>query len=161
MIMKVISDFGSPLTLLLTGLAVMAYTWFGRRHFWDTLLVPVVLAGSIFLNEALKLLFHRQRPGLPHLVEVTGLSFPSGHAMVSFSFYGLLIYLVWLNFSGRVIKLLITVILGFLILAIGISRIYLGVHYPSDVLAGFSAGSFWLVACILSLRGIRYHRFMK
>lgn len=160
-IMRAMSDLGSPQAFLFTGLAVMAYLWFVRRHAWDTVLIPTVLGGSIILNEALKLLFHRQRPGLPHLVEVTGLSFPSGHAMVSFSFYGLLAYLVWANFSGRILKLLAALFLAVLILAIGISRIYLGVHYPSDVLAGFSAGSFWLVACILGLRSIRYRKRLE
>lgn len=158
MIMRTVSDVGSPLTILVISLAVMAYTWFARRHVWDTVLVPVVLLGSIILNNALKFLFHRERPGLPHLVEVSGLSFPSGHAMVSFSFYGLLAYLAWVNMTGRVSKLMATVLLILLILTIGASRIYLGVHYPSDVLAGFAAGSFWLVACILGLRGIRYHK---
>lgn len=157
-VMRAISDFGSPLLLLVAGLAAAAYTWFVRRHVWDTLLIPIVVVGSSALNEALKLLFQRERPGLPHLVEVSGLSFPSGHSMVSFSFYGLLIYLAWANFSGRSAKLAATALLAPLILAIGISRIYLGVHYPSDVLAGFAAGSFWLVACILGLRGIRYYK---
>lgn len=158
MIMRAISEFGSPLLLLAAGTAAAVYTWFVRRRTWDTVLIPVVVAGSTILNEALKLLFQRERPGLTHLVKVSGLSFPSGHAMVSFSFYGLLIYLAWVNFSGVVSKITASVLLAVLILAIGISRIYLGVHYPSDVLAGFAAGSFWLVACILGLRGIRYHK---
>lgn len=160
-IMKAISDLGSPLAFTVIGLAAMTYTWFVRRHAWDTMLIPIVLVGGILLNEALKLLFHRQRPGLPHLVEASGLSFPSGHSMVSFSFYGLLAYLIWVNFSNRALKLVAVPIMTVLILAIGISRIYLGVHYPSDVLAGFAAGSFWLVACILGLRGVRYYKAEK
>jgi len=160
-IMKAISDLGSPLAFTVIGLATMTYTWFVRRHAWDTMLIPIVLVGGILLNEALKLLFHRQRPGLPHLVEASGLSFPSGHSMVSFSFYGLLAYLIWVNFSNRALKLVAVPIMTVLILAIGISRIYLGVHYPSDVLAGFAAGSFWLVACILGLRGVRYYKAEK
>lgn len=157
-IMKEISNLGSPGVLIGIGIVVMLYTGLRRRHFFDTALVPVSLLGGIILNEALKFLFHRQRPDLPHLVAVTGLSFPSGHSMLSYIFYGLLIYLLWLDFPGKRLKWLLTFFLGTTVLAIGISRIYLGVHYPSDVLAGFAAGSFWLVACILSLRGIRYYK---
>ncbi len=157
-IMKGVSRLGSPLVLIIVGVLIMLYLGFIRKRFWDTLLVPVVLGGGLILNEALKFLFHRPRPGLHRLVEVGGFSFPSGHAMMSFIFYGLLVYLVWANFSGKFFRLLTTAILVIAILAVGISRIYLGVHYPSDVLAGFSAGSFWLVACILGLRGIRFHK---
>lgn len=157
-IMKVLSDLGSPTALTLFGIGIVLYTWLVRRHIWDTVLVPIALLGGAILNTALKILFHRQRPGWPHLVEVTGLSFPSGHAMMSYIFYGLLIYLFWLNFSAKWLNRLFTVVFGLMALAIGISRIYLGVHYPSDVLAGFAAGSFWLMACILGLRGIRYYK---
>lgn len=158
MIMKAISDLGSPAALSVFGAGTALYAWFIRRHIWDTVLVPITLLGGAVLNTALKSLFHRQRPGWPHLVEVTGLSFPSGHAMMSYIFYGLLIYLFWLNFSNRWLNWLCSAVFSLLVLAIGISRIYLGVHYPSDVLAGFAAGSFWLVACIVGLRGIRYYK---
>lgn len=157
-VMKIISLMGSPLTLTVVGAIAMLYTGLVRKHFWDMLLVPISLIGGIILNSALKLLFHRQRPELPHLVRVSGLSFPSGHAMMSFIFYGLLIFLMWANFRGRFFKGFLTAIFTILIVAIGISRIYLGVHFPSDVVAGFAAGSFWLVACILGLRGIRYYK---
>lgn len=156
--MIAISRLGSPLFLSVVGVAGMVYTGLYRRHFWDTALVPTTLLGGIVLNEALKRLFHRPRPILPHLVKVSGYSFPSGHAMMSFIFYGMLIYLVWLNFRNKFYKLAMTLLLTAAFLLIGISRIYLGVHYPSDVLAGFAAGSFWLVACVLGLRGIRYYK---
>ncbi len=156
--MKYISWFGSTTVLITVGLVVMLYTGAVRKHVWDTVLIPITLVGGIILNEGLKRLFHRQRPGLPHLVEVSGYSFPSGHSMMSFIFYGLVIYLLWLNFRGRLARAALTVVLTLVILAVGVSRIYLGVHYPSDVAAGFAAGNFWLVACILGLRGIRYYK---
>jgi len=157
-IMKDVSQLGSPLILIVVGFVVMLYLALVKKHLWDTALVPITLVGGIILNEVLKFLFHRPRPALPHLVRVTGLSFPSGHAMMSFIFYGLLIYLLWVNFNSRAFNVVLTAIFTALIVGIGISRIYLGVHYPSDVLAGFAAGSFWLVACILGLRGIRYYK---
>ena len=157
-IMKGISNLGSPYVLIGVGVVVMLYTGLKRRHFWDTVLVPLTLLGGIILNEALKRLFHRQRPGWPHLVAASGLSFPSGHSMMSYIFYGLLIYLLWANFPGKRLNWFFTALFGITVLAVGISRIYLGVHYPSDVLAGFAGGSFWLVACILGLRGIRYYK---
>ena len=160
-IMKEISNLGSPGVLIGVGVVVMLYTGFKRRHFWDMVLVPLTLLGGIILNEALKGLFHRQRPGWPHLVAATGLSFPSGHSMMSYIFYGLLIYLLWANFPGKRLNWLFTALFGITVFAVGISRIYLGVHYPSDVLAGFAGGSFWLVACILGLRGIRYYKAHK
>lgn len=157
-IMKMISDLGSPFALAFLGTCAMVYTGLNRRHFWDTFLIPLVLGGGMILNWVLKLLFHRQRPTLPHLVEATGFSFPSGHAMLSFIFYGLVAYLVLLNFPGKALKTALICLLTLLILAIGASRIYLGVHYPSDVLAGFAAGSFWLTACIFGFRRIRHYK---
>ncbi|PKM38567.1 MAG: phosphatase PAP2 family protein [Firmicutes bacterium HGW-Firmicutes-8] len=156
--MKAVSQLGSPWILVFVGILTMLYTGMRRKHFWDTVLVPIALMGGIILNETLKYAFHRQRPGLQRLVEVSGFSFPSGHSMISFIFYGLMVYLVWVNFPGKILKLAVSALLICVIPAVGISRIYLGVHYPSDVLAGFSAGGFWLVACILGLRGIRYYK---
>lgn len=157
-VMRGISWLGSPFILAVTGLGIMIFAWFARRHVWNTILVPLALGGGIILNEALKFLFHRQRPGLHRLAKVSGFSFPSGHAMMSLVFYGLLIYLIWVYVPRKAFKLVLTFFLAVLILSIGISRIYLGVHYPSDVIAGFAAGCFWLAACIMGLRGLRYHK---
>ncbi len=157
-VMTFITGLGSAVVLAVVGLLAMLYTGAAKKHLWDTVLIPVSLIGGILLNEGLKFLFHRQRPGLPHLVEVTGLSFPSGHAMMSFIFYGMLIYLVWVNVTHQLLRNAVSIICILFIIAVGISRIYLGVHYPSDVLAGFAAGSFWLTACILGLRGLRYQK---
>jgi membrane-associated phospholipid phosphatase len=154
-IMIYISALGSSVTLTILGLLFFGYFLFIKKHFWESLNIPIVLIGATVLNNILKVLFHRQRPMLEHLVPVTGLSFPSGHAMISYAFYGLVIYLVWLNTENKYLKYVIAVLLSILILLIGISRIYLGVHYPSDVLAGFAAGSFGLIACILGLKSIR------
>lgn len=107
----------------------------------------------------LKNLFGRPRPQDPLLRTVSGLSFPSGHALLSVAFYGLLIYLVWHNIANKLLRWILIVLLILLILTIGLSRIYLRVHYASDVLAGFAMGVIWLVLSIWIVRRIeRYTR---
>ncbi|TGE25433.1 phosphatase PAP2 family protein [Hymenobacter aquaticus] len=142
-------NFITALALLLIG-----YFLFVRRHRWYTLLVPVVALGSISLNLLLKNTYQRPRPLLP-LVSASGLSFPSGHAMISASFYGLLIYLVLTHVRRHpVLRRVLVALLAALILLIGLTRVYLRVHYASDVLAGFAAGLVWLLIAIPLLQQI-------
>ncbi|MCX7745781.1 MAG: phosphatase PAP2 family protein [Clostridia bacterium] len=105
------------------------------------------LTASVLLNQIFKLLFHRPRPNVLRFVEIGGYSFPSGHSMAGISFYGFFIFLCLKYLKDRS-KYGIAGALGLLVMAIGISRIYLGVHYASDVLAGFSAGLAWLAVFI-------------
>jgi undecaprenyl-diphosphatase len=155
---KVITFFASRQFLTPAALLLIAYFVFIRKHRWYSLKVPVVALGSITLNVVLKFFFDRERPLMP-LVEASGLSFPSGHSMVGASFYGLLIYLVWHNVQPKPLR---NVLVGFLIvfvILIGFSRIYLRVHYATDVLAGFAAGFIWVVVGIAALR--RMERLSK
>jgi undecaprenyl-diphosphatase len=100
----------------------------------------------------LKTLFNRPRPDLPLLFEAKGLSFPSGHALMSVTFYGLMIYIVYNSpIVGRPWKVLWIVLLVVLIIMIGMTRIYLRVHYASDVIAGYSMGFLWLVFAVWML----------
>ncbi|WP_051571590.1 phosphatase PAP2 family protein [Ruminiclostridium cellobioparum] len=98
---------------------------------------------SSIINVGLKWLINRNRPDILKLVEVTGLSFPSGHSMAAISFYGFIIYLCGRFYKGKYKNLVIFPIV-ILIALVGLSRIYLGVHYSSDVLGGFSFGVLWL-----------------
>ncbi|MCL4440517.1 MAG: phosphatase PAP2 family protein [Firmicutes bacterium] len=157
-VMKGLSTIGSSTVMIGVALVAALLLWWVKRHFWDALMVPVALIGSYSLNELLKWIFRRDRPNVARLVEATGYSFPSGHAMVSMTVFGLLAYLAWINLRQPLLRYLLTCTLVLLAVAIGISRIYLGVHYPSDVLAGFAAGGFWLVGCILGLQAIRYYK---
>ncbi|MBA3674225.1 MAG: phosphatase PAP2 family protein, partial [Chitinophagaceae bacterium] len=100
---------------------------------------------SLVLMLGLKNFFQRDRPLTPLFEAARGYSFPSGHATMSITFYGLLIFLVWLNIKNIWLKWLFTILLALLIAFIGISRVYLRVHYTSDVLAGFSIGLMWLL----------------
>lgn len=112
------------------------------------------------LNNLLKALFARPRPEAAlRLAEVSGFSFPSGHAMGSTAIYGFLIYLVWGTRWSRRCKVVLTVALGLLIAAIVCSRVYLRVHYPSDVLGGVGASMLWLSLAIpASNAGVRAWR---
>lgn len=100
--------------------------------------------GGAALNSLLKHLFVRTRPDLFRVVEATGYSFPSGHAMVSLCFYGMLAFFIVRNIKSLRWRLVIISLAVLLVVAIGISRIYLGVHYPTDVIAGYTAGAMWL-----------------
>lgn len=148
--MQGITVMGSAVTLILLALMIICY--FGKflNHHFAINMIIAALAGSWLANEFLKWVFQRSRPPeLMRLIDASGYSFPSGHAMVSFTFYGLLIYLLWFNLGSGKLRYFWAVFLSVLVLAIGMSRIYLGVHYPSDVVAGFAAGGVWLAGCIL------------
>lgn len=148
MFMKILSDFGSaPFLIAITLLSYYILNKTGKNYRYGNL-IALNLSATWLLNDAFKDIFHRQRPHILRLVSASGFSFPSGHSMTSMSFYGLLIYIAWNNIDNKIIKYGVSVLLAFLILFIGISRIYLGVHYASDVLAGFSAGLVWLSVVI-------------
>ncbi|WP_207857978.1 phosphatase PAP2 family protein [Lucifera butyrica] len=118
-------------------------------------------AGGAVLNFVLKNLFERTRPDAFHLVTAAGYSFPSGHAMVSLCFYGMLAFLLARNAQTWPWRYFVGVITMLLVVAIGISRIYLGVHYPSDVVAGYSAGTMWLLFVISLLMWWEHEREEK
>ena len=100
------------------------------------------------LNQLLKVVFMRPRPEIMRLIEEQGYSFPSGHSMVSTAIYGLLIYLIYKNVKNKYIKYTLCAILSILILIICLSRIYLGVHYASDVIGGICFSIAYLIIFI-------------
>ena len=107
--------------------------------------LSINLVGVATLNQFLKMIFQRERPVGYRLIEMTGYSFPSGHAMVSMAFYGLLIYIIHRLVKNKVLKNLLIVLNVFIIILVGISRIYLGVHYFSDVIAGYCISVIYLL----------------
>ena len=100
------------------------------------------------LNQIIKFIMQRPRPTEFRIIEETGYSFPSGHSMISMAFYGYIIYLIYKYVKNKYIKWFSIVLLSILICSIGISRIYLGVHYTSDVLGGFLISISYLVIYI-------------
>lgn len=118
----------------------------------------LVLILALSSNVLLKEIINRSRPLGEHMVTVKTLSYPSGHAMVSMAFYGFLIFLITDFKLRKTLKGVLIAILIILILSIGISRIYLGVHYPSDVLGGYIAGIMWMMFCVLIFNLIKIFR---
>jgi undecaprenyl-diphosphatase len=152
--LQAITFLGSHTFLIPANLLLAFYFLFVKKHRWYSIKVPVVALGGLLLMTLLKQFFNRPRPLVPLLEPVRGLSFPSGHALMSVSFYGLLIYLVWENVKEPIRKWLLISFFVILIILIGFSRIYLRLHYFSDVIAGFSIGVIWLSVSIWTIRRI-------
>jgi len=140
-IAKFITNFGGVIWLILFT-AILAITLKNRAI---KLFVILNLAVSGGLNQLLKRIVQRPRPTEYRLIDESGYSFPSGHSMVSAAVYGFLIYLILKKIKSKTLKWSLITILVTLIILIGISRIYLGVHYTSDVLAGFLISISYLV----------------
>jgi undecaprenyl-diphosphatase len=139
------------------GLVVLATSGFlflqGMRR--TALFVFVASAGGWLLNNALKQVFQRPRPDVvPHLREVLTLSFPSGHAMTSAAVYLTLGALLMRIGEGRATKVYCMAVAMFVTILVGVSRVYLGVHYPTDVLAGWLSGLSWALFCWLIERAL-------
>ena len=153
-VMQVFTFLGTHTFLIPANLILIAYFLFIQRHRWYSIKVPVVALSSLLLMFILKTIFHRDRPLTPLLEAAKGYSFPSGHATMSITFYVLLIYIVWHYIEKAWLKWSLTILLILLINFIGVSRVYLRVHYASDVLAGFCVGLMWLLLSLWILNKI-------
>jgi membrane protein DedA with SNARE-associated domain/membrane-associated phospholipid phosphatase len=151
----IVTALGSIEAIVLLGVVVAAILAWGRRWlFLGSWLAAV--AGSAVLNHLLKGLFDRPRPYFEHpLLIETSYSFPSGHAMESFVVYGMLAYFAVLGLRSWKARVAVVFGAALLVMLIGFSRLYLGVHYISDVLAGYAAGGVWLSALITGAETIR------
>ena len=141
---KGITFFASPLFLIV--LSILLFFIFKNKKYG--LLSAANLIVVTLVNQILKFIFSRPRPFEWMLINESGFSFPSGHAMVSMGFYGMLIFLIWQTNISKHTKKIWTIVLSLLILLIGISRIYLGVHYASDIAAGFTLSLSYLIIAI-------------
>lgn len=139
---------GNRQFIVVLSISLMIYYLFLRPHRWYSIKIPAVAVGSISANILLKEIYDRARPTAFQMIEASGLSFPSGHAMFNLSFYGLLIYIVHKEIQNGILRIVSIIFLSILIISIGLSRIYLGVHYASDVVAGFCAGFIWLIIAL-------------
>lgn len=153
-VMRVVTVFGAPVVLfsltLIVGLGFLA-----KKKYRAMILLVATVAGSSLLNEVLKLSFHRTRPSAFFETELpTSFSFPSGHALMSFCFYSTLAALISARSNSRLVRIIVWAAAVLLIAAVGVSRIYLGVHYPSDVLAGYTAAFIWVMFIVIVDRTI-------
>lgn len=153
-IMNFFTFLGKHEFLVPAHIVLIGWFLFIRRHRWYSIKVPVIGISSGLVMIFLKDVFQRQRPLIPLLEPVGGLSFPSGHALCSMTFFGLLIYFVWRHVKHDWLKYTLTFVLSITIIMIGLSRVYLRVHHASDVLAGFAFGLIWLVLSIKILMRI-------
>lgn len=157
-----ITRFGLELLWIITILFGIYFIY--KRQWAYLLMLVITIGGGQLLNSSLKLFFSRPRPTFDDpIITALHYSFPSGHAMLSFITYGLLAYFLVIHTTSRPRKLLIITVAVLLIGLIGLSRIYLGVHYVSDIVAGYAAGGFWLSTCITALYYIqhRHHDHIK
>lgn len=141
-IFNFITFFGSMSCLIVLTLFLVFYFKDNKKV---AVSIPLNLTIIAILNFLIKCIVQRPRPDGINLIEESGFSFPSGHSASSFAFYGLLIYIIFCNSRKKSIRLFGIACLSILILLIGISRIYLGVHYASDVLGGFLLAGFYLI----------------
>ncbi|HZU33536.1 MAG TPA: phosphatase PAP2 family protein [Candidatus Angelobacter sp.] len=145
--MTFISLLGYNLLVLELLIAFGFFAWLRWRR--AALWLAVATAGSLALDTALKYAYHRARPVAFFGVAPHSYSFPSGHALCSFCFYGVLAGLLSARTKALSWRILIWTVAAVLVAAIGLSRIYLGVHYPSDVLGGYLAATMWVGTIIV------------
>lgn len=143
-IFKTVTEFGDAIILIIITLLILLV--FKERTFGFLVAINLVL--SFVLGQIVKLIFIRERPTINVLIDIGGYSFPSGHSTVSMAFYGFLIYLCYKKIDNKILKWFLIILQALLILTIGYSRIYLGAHFPSDVIAGFSLGLSFLIIYI-------------
>ncbi len=132
-ILKIVTNLGGPITYILISLLIIIFSK-NKKYIVYILTNLLLIAG---INQAIKFIIQRPRPVEYRMIQQGGYSFPSGHSMVSMAYYGLLIYFIYHKIKNKQLKWTLCIILSILILLIGVSRIYLGVHYASDVIAGF------------------------
>lgn len=151
-LMRIFSMLGAQ---ILAVVLVVAFVIFARLR-WKraALWLAIAMAGALILEASLKYAYHRIRPQAYFIPEPESYSFPSGHALTSFCFYGVLAGLVTDRIKSLPWRIAVWTAATLLVIAIGLSRIYLGVHYPSDVLAGYLAATVW-VGTIIVLDHVR------
>lgn len=154
-----VTALGARAVVYMVVLVASAFLWQSRHHYSAAMLWVAVI-GSGLINTVLKVTFNRPRPDVfPWRTQHVGLaSFPSGHAMTSIVVYGTLAFLIARLAPTRWLRRLVWVVAVLVIVLVGLSRLYLGVHYPSDVLAGFVVGGAWAITCALGMEAVRYFR---
>jgi len=155
-----VTFLGKHTFLIPANLLLLAFC-FILKNKWFAIKVAALSLSSLGLLSLLKNVFQRARPIDPLVPGITNYSFPSGHSLMSVTFYGLLIYIAWHEIQNRWLRITAIVLLCLLILMIAFSRIYLRVHYASDVMAGLALGFIWIVLSLNILDKIQARYFPK
>ncbi len=156
-LMLFFTKLGKHQFLIPAKLSLIIFYLFIRQHSWMSIRVASVAISSLLLMVALKKIFRRKRPLDPVLEKARGLSFPSGHAIMSVTFYGLIVYILSQEIKKSPLKVALIIPLVLLMQAIGFSRVYLRVHYPSDVVAGHLIGLGWLLTALSVLKKLEVY----
>lgn len=141
-ILKCVTHLGGVAFIVLLGVLCFMFC---KKNRW---FITFDLVGCTVINQTIKHIVKRPRPNVLRLVSESGYSFPSGHSMISVAFYGLVIYFVYKNINNKYLKWVLISLLSLLILTIGFSRIYVGVHYFTDVVGGFFLALAYLIVYI-------------
>jgi len=155
-IMKIITYFGSAVFLEI-AYGILVVISLVLKKWSKAVEISLIGIGGYVINYIMKLSFHRVRPPDPLIAPLKNFSFPSGHATAAFIFYGLLIYLAWKTKLSTFYKNAISIPLFLLALLIGFSRVYLRLHYTSDVIAGFCIGLAWLILSFILFEKFQGH----
>lgn len=145
---EALSWIGSMTTVIALTLLLAIFMYAVLKHRKELVLFAAAIAGAGLLNKLLKVAFQRERPDIHPLVVETGYSFPSGHTMGALALYGILVWLLWRHVASPAGKTALIAVCALMYLGIAVSRIYLGVHYPSDIAGGTLASAAWLGLCI-------------
>lgn len=158
-IMFGITALGSEILLIIASISFIFFAW--KRHKQEAILFSVVLGVSAIVNFFVKQFVQRPRPEFAPLYLEHSFSFPSGHAMNSFVFYAMLAYFIFHFTRNNKLSSIIAALSVLLIVLIGISRIYLGVHYPTDVIGGYIAGFWVFITAVMMNRTIIFFKLFK
>ena len=159
-IMRLVTFLGNT-EFLITANILLVVIFCLQKKYWFAITVAVVALSNVIVMSVLKRLFQRQRPADPLIDGITNFSFPSGHAFMSVAFYGLLIWFTAIIITDKWLQRVIIFFLLLLILLIGFSRIYLRVHYTTDILAGFTLGFTWLIISLLAMNEIQARKIKR
>ncbi|MEH7084994.1 phosphatase PAP2 family protein [Neobacillus drentensis] len=160
-VMKFFTFIGSAPFVIVLSLFLLFFLYKVLHHRLELILFVTAIVGSAILNGILKNFFQRVRPEFHRLIEIEGYSFPSGHAMNAFTVYVIISFLLWRHITSGLGRGILIIVSMVMILAIGISRIYLGVHYPSDIIGGYFASGFWLTSAIFFFQYYQEKRYNK
>lgn len=155
-VVKILTILGDKKFILVLVVAISAALWFSK-HKADAYMMCLNLFNIVVLNKGIKYLVRRERP-LDMLIEKDGFSFPSGHSMLSLGVYGFLMFLIYKSNLSKKYKTILMTILTITIILVGLTRMYLGVHYPSDVIGGYLITGAYLIVFITIINAKVYKK---